>query len=578
MENFDSSASSAAGNSVPQIIASNLRIENLLGRGGMGTVYRATHLTLDRVVAVKVINPEFAMNTDVMQRFSREARLMAKLRHPRAAMIYDSGTLPDGRLFIVMEYVEGTTLADILKRDGKLPFKKAVDIAVSICDVLSEAHSLGIIHRDLKPANIMLNNQGVFVLDFGIAKLLNTDNAESMRLSMTGNGLLVGTPFYMSPEQCLGNPVEARSDLYSLGALLYEMLSGRPPFDDEVLSAVIIKHAMVEAPRIEESAPDIPPALANVVNRLLSKKPEDRPENAAATKALLEQSVSGETSPALNLNTQTTTAGNIHPSTQQMNAVTASQMPKPLSAVPSETITDDKGSGGLKIAVASAAAVILLGALGIGAFFLLKSGSQVVSTGNTNSMGNMDHSTHNMNNMGDDFVKKTSPNDEKVVTSTQILSTEEADKIITQITTTTEHHADGMQIVKTPKDSALVCLHNKIAEGKSHMFAVERVNASSPWEISARTSLDTPEFHAASWAFEPQDVDGDGYEEVIYKGATADNLTHRFLIYVPRTRQSYSMISATDASGKTTNTLSANALVPNGAPFRKALEAMPQAK
>jgi hypothetical protein len=180
--------------------------------------------------------------------------------------------------------------------------------------------------------------------------------------------------------------------------------------------------------------------------------------------------------------------------------------------------------------------------------------------------------------MGDDFVKSTPKNEDKTVTSTQILSTEEADKIITQITTTTEHHADGMQIVKTPKDSALVCLHNKVAEGKSHMFAVERVNANSPWEISARTSLDTPEFHAASWMFEPQDVDGDGFEEVIYKGVTEDGTAHRFLIYVPRTRQSYSMISATDASGKTTNTLSANALVPNGAAFRKALEAMPQAK
>src|SRR5215213_3324952 len=299
MENFDSSAGNA-GNSVPHIIANNLRIENILGRGGMGTVYRATHLTLDRVVAVKIINPEFAANTEIAQRFAREARLMAKLRHPRAAMIYDSGTLPDGRLFIVMEYVEGKTLADVLKQEGRLPFKQAVEIAVNICDVLGEAHSLGIIHRDLKPANIMLNNQGVFVLDFGIAKMLKTDNAESMKLSMTGNGLLVGTPFYMSPEQCLGNPVEARSDLYSLGALLYEMLAGRPPFDDEVLSAVIIKHAMVEAPRIEELAPDIPPALADVVNRLLAKKPEDRPENAAQTKAMLERSVAGaSTAPAL---------------------------------------------------------------------------------------------------------------------------------------------------------------------------------------------------------------------------------------------------------------------------------------
>ncbi|HEY8559991.1 MAG TPA: serine/threonine-protein kinase [Pyrinomonadaceae bacterium] len=571
MQNYDSSAGTA-GNSVPQIIANNLRIETLLGRGGMGTVYRATHLTLDRVVAVKVINPEVAMNADVMQRFAREARLMAKLRHPRAAMIYDSGTLPDGRLFIVMEYVEGTTLADILKRDGKLPFKKAVDIAVSICDVLNEAHSLGIIHRDLKPANIMLNEQGVFVLDFGIAKMLNTDNAESMRLSMTGSGLLVGTPFYMSPEQCLGNPVEARSDLYSLGALLYEMISGRPPFDDEVLSAVIIKHAMVEAPRIEEFAPDIPPALASVVNRLLSKKPEDRPENAAAAKALLEQSVAGAgTAPSLDLNVQTT-AENIYPSTQQLRAVTASQMPQALADVPVRNA--GRSGGGLKIAAASAAIVILIGALSIAGFFWLKSGSTSANANANSGHDTMDHSKHNMD---EDYVKSTPRPDDKTVISKQILSTEEADKIITQITSTTEHHADGMQIVKTPKDSALICLHNKIELGKTHMFAVERVNAESPWEISARTALDTPEFHGASWTFEPLDADGDGYEEVIYKGATADGKTHKFLIYVPRTRQSYSIVSATDAGGKKTSTLSANAQVPNGAPFRKALEEAAQA-
>ena len=576
MQNYDSSTGNA-GNSVPQIIANNLRVEALLGRGGMGTVYRATHLTLDRVVAVKVINPEFVMNADVMQRFTREARLMAKLRHPRAAMIYDSGTLPDGRLFIVMEYVEGVTLADILKRDGKLPYKKAVDIAVSVCDVLSEAHSLGIIHRDLKPANIMLNNQGVFVLDFGIAKMLNRDNAESMRLSMTGNGLLVGTPFYMSPEQCLGEPVDARSDLYAMGALLFEMIAGRPPFDDEILSAIIIKHAMVDAPKIEEFAPDVPPALAEVVNRLLSKKPENRPENAAATKSLLLQSVSGAASaPSLDLNMPApNTAENIRPLTQQMNAVTASQMPKSVADRPApntnQNVKEKKGAGGLMIAAASAAAVILIGVLAIGGYFFFKPGADPnAAKGNTNSMpANMDHSKHNMDQ---DYVKETPRPDDKSVISKQILSTEEADKIITEITRTTEHHADGMQIVKTPKDSALICLHNKIEQGKTHMFAVERVNAESPWEISARTALDTEDFHGASWTFEPLDADGDGFEEVIYKGATADGSAHKFLIYVPRTRQSYWLLSKTDAAGKKTNTLSENAKVANGAPFRKALE------
>jgi len=560
MENYDASGSNAF-NSVPQIIANNLRIEALLGRGGMGTVYRARHLTLDRAVAVKVINPEFVMNDEIMQRFAREARLMAKLRHPHAAMIYDSGTLPDGRLYIVMEYVEGTTLADILKRDRRLPSKQAVEIAASICEVLSEAHAVGIIHRDLKPANIMLNENGVFVLDFGIAKMLNRDNAESMRLSMTGSGHLVGTPFYMSPEQCLGEPVEARSDLYSLGALLYEMLVGRPPFDDEVLSAVIIKHAMVEAPRVEQFAPDIPPALANVVNRLLSKKPHDRPDNAAATRALLEASVSGAPAPALDVKTHpnTTTADNLFPATQQLNAVTASQMttPQPLANVTTQATGDGGGIGtGLKIAAASAAAVVLIGALSIVGFFLIRSNAYA-------PVSNANHSNHD-----EDYVKSPPPPDDKTVTSAQILSTDEADKIITQITKTTEHHADGMQIVKTPKDSALVCLHNRIAEGKTHMFAVERVNAQSPWEITARTNLDTPDFKGASWTFEPLDADGDGFEEVIYKGATADGAARKLLLYVPRTRQSYWIVSKPG----TENKFSANALASNGAAYRKALE------
>jgi serine/threonine protein kinase len=511
-------------------------------------------------VAVKVINPEFVLNDEIMQRFAREARLMAKLRHPHAAMIYDSGTLPDGRLYIVMEYVEGTTLADILKREGRLPYKKAVDIAASICEVLSEAHSVGIIHRDLKPANIMLNNNGVFVLDFGIAKMLNKDNAESMRLSMTGSGHLVGTPFYMSPEQCLGEPVEARSDLYSLGALLYEMLAGRPPFDDEVLSAVIIKHAMVEAPKIEEFAPEIPPALASVINKLLAKKPQDRPENASAARAMLEASAAGASSPALDLGApiRSNTDEHLYPATLLMNRETSTQIPQSTADAPAEKPKENKGGGGLKIAVASAAAVILIGALSIGGFFLLKS--------------NAAYSSSNANHDGD-YVKATPKTDDKTVISKQVLSTEDADKIITEITRTTEHHADGMQIVKTPKDSALVCLHNKIDQGKTHMFAVERVNAESPWEITARTQLDTPEFKGASWTFEPQDVDSDGFEEVIYKGATGD-AGRKILIYVPRTRQSYWILSKPGAE----NSLSPNALATNGAPYRKSLEQLIQAK
>ena len=358
------------GNDLPPMISNNIRIEGILGRGGMGTVYRAKHLSLDRDVAVKIINPEFAANADIAQRFGREARLMAKLRHPRAAMIYDSGALDDGRLFIVMEYVEGVPLSEVLEKEGRLTYLRAVDIATSICDVLSEAHSMGIIHRDLKPANIMLNRQGVFVLDFGIAKMLNTDNADSLKLSMTGTGALIGTPYYMSPEQCLGEKVEARSDLYSLGALLFEMIAGHPPFNGDVLSAIIIKHAMVEPPRLEEFCENIPPALSDVVNRLLSKKPEDRSVDAAETKLLLENSIAAQTSPMFKFLTQSSNVIDETKVTKHLQNATDPLLVRPLAEIPIETkvttITENvsapqKQSGSLfKVVGAVAAALILI--------------------------------------------------------------------------------------------------------------------------------------------------------------------------------------------------------------------------
>ena len=150
---------------VPQFVAGRFRIEREIGTGGMGTVYRAIHLGLERPVAVKIIKPEFAGNRDVADRFLREARTMAKLRHAHAAMIFDAGNLPDGRHFIIMEFVEGETLSEALARGGRFTATKTVQIAVQICEVLEEAHRLGIVHRDLKPSNIMLNERGVCVLD-----------------------------------------------------------------------------------------------------------------------------------------------------------------------------------------------------------------------------------------------------------------------------------------------------------------------------------------------------------------------------------------------------------------------------
>src|SRR6476646_5659421 len=276
---------------VPQFIAGRFRIEREIGTGGMGTVYLATHLGLERPVAVKIIRREFAGDADVADRFLREARTMAKLRHLNAAMIFDAGNLPDGRHFIVMEFVEGETLSQELAREGRFTFSKAVEIATQICDVLEEAHRLGIIHRDLKPSNILLGKRGVCVLDFGVAKVLASSAESTATCASTGSGQLIGTPRYMSPEQCLGQRVGARSDLYSLGVLLYEMLAGRPPFVDPLQSALLIKQATAAAPPLPKLRPDIGRPLALAVHTLLAKRPDDRPRTAAIAKALLERSI-----------------------------------------------------------------------------------------------------------------------------------------------------------------------------------------------------------------------------------------------------------------------------------------------
>lgn len=277
---------------VPQIIAGRFRTEREIGRGGMGTVYLASQLGLERPVAVKILKAEFAAAPAVSERFMHEARTMSKLRHARAAIIFDAGRLEDGRPFIVMEHVAGATLEATLKQEKRLSPERAVRVACEICDVLAEAHRLNIVHRDLKPSNIMLTERGVCVLDFGIAKVL-TATAELSQPQTTESGLIIGTPRYMSPEQCMGQKVTQASDLYSLGVLLYEMLSGRTPFIDQMPSAVLVKQAVTQPPPLESVCSDakLPRALTNAVHLLLAKNPADRPKTAAGTRALLEQSL-----------------------------------------------------------------------------------------------------------------------------------------------------------------------------------------------------------------------------------------------------------------------------------------------
>ncbi|HEX5708538.1 MAG TPA: serine/threonine-protein kinase [Pyrinomonadaceae bacterium] len=276
---------------IPQIIAGRFRVEREIGRGGMGTVYRATHLGLERPVAIKILKSEFAADPEVAERFMREARTMARLRHQRAAVIFDAGRLADGRPFIVMEHVEGATLAETLHREGTFAPERAVRVASEICEVLAEAHRLGIVHRDLKPSNIMLTERGVVVLDFGIAKVLAGSPDATKTHATTESGLVIGTPRYMSPEQCLGQRVGPASDLYSVGVLVYEMLSGRPPFVDSLSAAILVKQATQTPPPLLAARPDAPRALALGVHALLAKNPAQRPATAAEARALLERGV-----------------------------------------------------------------------------------------------------------------------------------------------------------------------------------------------------------------------------------------------------------------------------------------------
>jgi eukaryotic-like serine/threonine-protein kinase len=271
----------------PRILAGRYRLDEVIGRGGMSTVYRGTDLSLDRVVAIKVaLDPLVEQSPIYLARFTREAQAGASIGNPGVVTVYDAGADGPTR-FIVMEFVPGKSLADILRDERPLEPERAADIAAQVADALSAAHAAGIIHRDIKPGNIMVEPDGsVKVLDFGIARALDGH-------TLTQTATVLGTSAYMSPEQALGQPVDARSDIYSLGCVLYEMLTGEPPFMADVSAAVLHQHVRVEPKPARERNSAISPALNEVVMRMLSKDPKDRPQTAAEVRDALRQAVSG---------------------------------------------------------------------------------------------------------------------------------------------------------------------------------------------------------------------------------------------------------------------------------------------
>ena len=251
----------------------------VLGTGGMATVWRARDEMLGRAVAVKVLSPQHAADPEFLARFEREARHAAAVSHPRLVTVFDCGVEGDTP-FIVMELVEGRTLRQVLDETGVLPPGQAVTVATAVCEGLEAAHSAGLVHRDITPANIVLNGSEVKILDFGIARVDGTRAA-------TATGTVLGTAAYLSPEQASGQPAGPRSDLYSLGCVLFEMLTGRPPFTAD--STVGLAYRQVHDDPGPPSAwrPDVPARLDHVTALLLAKDPAARPPGAAAARAAL---------------------------------------------------------------------------------------------------------------------------------------------------------------------------------------------------------------------------------------------------------------------------------------------------
>jgi eukaryotic-like serine/threonine-protein kinase len=265
------------------ILDNKYRIEEKIGQGGMGKVYRATHIHMDHTVAVKVLHSQLSSDETALERFRREARAAAQLHHPNAVAVTDFGvTVNDRVAYLVMDFLEGGDLREKIDKQKRLDYQETYSIVQQICSALEAAHSNGIIHRDLKPDNIWLcksegGQERVKVLDFGLAKVKSTTEM----IKLTQQGMILGTPHYMSPEQCSGEELDPRSDVYSLGIIIYEMLTGQVPFQAPTPVAVVIKHA-VEKPNPPRSLRgDIPWELEEVVMRALEKRCEDRQDSAA---------------------------------------------------------------------------------------------------------------------------------------------------------------------------------------------------------------------------------------------------------------------------------------------------------
>jgi tRNA A-37 threonylcarbamoyl transferase component Bud32 len=283
----DEATTGLASSLIGTVLSGRYRLESKLGSGGMSTVYLARDSTLERWVAVKVMHREMSDQPDQIERFRREARAVAQLSHPNVVAVIDAGE-DGGHPYIVFEYVDGETLKQRIERVGPLPVDEATAYAIEIGRGLSAAHSRRLVHRDVKPQNVLIDSEGrAKVTDFGIARSLEADG-------LTQTGRVLGTTDYVSPEQAMGRGVDARTDVYSLGVLLYEMLTGEVPFMAETVVGVAMKHVNEPMPDVQNKRPEISSALAAVVERATAKEPKTRYPDMAGCLADLEAALEVE--------------------------------------------------------------------------------------------------------------------------------------------------------------------------------------------------------------------------------------------------------------------------------------------
>lgn len=255
-----------------ELLLGSYIVLDMLGAGGMGAVYKAKHQTMGRVVALKVIRPERLSSANAIRRFRREIEAAAMVNHPNIVQAFDADET-GGRLTLVMEYVDGTDLSKMLKEKGPLPIDSVLNYVLQAATGLEHAHEKGLVHRDIKPQNLLLTRDGVVkVLDLGLARQLEEDQS-----LLTREGVVVGTPDYVAPEQVLNSHnVDIRADIYSLGATLYVLLTGKVPFPGSSVAQKLLKQQKEEPPPVESHRPQIAPAIAAIVRRMMAKKPQDR--------------------------------------------------------------------------------------------------------------------------------------------------------------------------------------------------------------------------------------------------------------------------------------------------------------